>query len=83
MGTVERDRLNGWYSEPTTKSAPKHLQWYCGESVYRYNTHKVKDIERFFGAFNQTNGRLKYNQQIDQICENNKGANRPLLVLIF
>jgi hypothetical protein len=38
MRTVELDRLNGWYSEPTTKSAPRRLQRYCGESVYRYNT---------------------------------------------
>lgn len=42
----------------------KHLQKYCDEMVYRYNTRKVKDIQRFFNTLKQTEGRLTYAQLI-------------------
>lgn len=44
--------------------SPKHLQAYCHESVFRYNTRKVKDIERFIHSLKITNGRITYNQLI-------------------
>lgn len=37
-----------------------HLHRYCEEVVYRYNTRKIKDSERFMDAMNKTAGRLKY-----------------------
>lgn len=42
--------------------SPKHLQRYCDELIYRYNSRKVKDIERFFNTLKQTEGRLTYKQ---------------------
>jgi hypothetical protein len=42
--------------------SPKHLQSYCDEMIYRYNTRKVKDIERFMQTLKQTEGRLTYKQ---------------------
>lgn len=40
--------------------SPKHLHRYCDESVFRYNTRKIKDTERFIHALKQTEGRLKW-----------------------
>lgn len=44
--------------------SPKHLQAYCDEVVYRYNTRDVKDTERFMQSLKQTEGRLTYAQLI-------------------
>lgn len=40
--------------------SPYHLQAYCSEAVYRYNTRKIKDVDRFHNAMSKTAGRLKY-----------------------
>jgi len=38
----------------------KHLQRYCEEFSYRYNTRKISDAERFDTILTHTKGRLKY-----------------------
>jgi transposase-like protein len=38
----------------------KHLDRYCQESTYRYNTRKTKDVDRFMDVMNKTEGRLTY-----------------------
>ncbi|PWU00826.1 MAG: IS1595 family transposase [Bacteroidetes bacterium] len=38
----------------------KHLQAYCHEFAYRYNTRKIKDSERFELSMRNTEGRIKY-----------------------
>ncbi len=38
----------------------KHLQRYCEEFSYRYNTRKITDTERFDKILTHTKGRLKY-----------------------
>ena len=38
----------------------KHLQRYCEEFSYRYNTRKIKDNVRFTETVQQSKGRLKY-----------------------
>jgi transposase-like protein len=40
--------------------SPKHLQRYCNESTYRFNTRKIKDADRFKMAISKPNGRLTY-----------------------
>ncbi len=41
--------------------SPKHLQRYCNEFGYRYNTRKTTDVVRFEDAFKQVNNiRLTY-----------------------
>lgn len=49
--------------------SPKHLQSYCDEHAYRYNTRKIKDIDRFALTFTKIEGRLTYNTLINR---NNK-----------
>ncbi len=44
--------------------SPQHLQRYCNEAAYRYNTRKIKDNERFVDAMQKTGGRLKYKDLI-------------------
>lgn len=44
--------------------SPKHLQRYCVETAYRYNTRELKDHERFKAAISNVEGRLKYTQLI-------------------
>lgn len=44
--------------------SPKHLQAYCEENSYRYNTRKIKDAERFELTIQNSEGRLTYNQLI-------------------
>jgi hypothetical protein len=39
----------------------KHLQRYCDEMAYRFNSRKIKDSERFTIALQNCQGRLKYN----------------------
>lgn len=40
--------------------SPTHLHRYCMEATYRYNTRKIKDVERFMDAMKKTSGRLRY-----------------------
>jgi transposase-like protein len=44
--------------------SPKHLQSYCNECGYRYNTRKMKDNYRFMDVLQNSDGRLKYNDLI-------------------
>lgn len=49
--------------------SPKHLQRYCDEFGYRYNTRKISDSDRFIISLNKCdNKRLKYK---DLIAKNN------------
>lgn len=38
----------------------KHLEAYCNETAYRYNTRKIKDVERFELTMKNCAGRLTY-----------------------
>jgi transposase-like protein len=40
--------------------SPKHLQRYCTETSYRYNTRKISDKDRFTQAVCNVEGRLRY-----------------------
>lgn len=42
--------------------SPKHLQKYCKEYEYRYNTRTLKDFDRFTDSLTLTNQRLTYTQ---------------------
>jgi transposase-like protein len=44
----------------------KHLQQYCNEFTFRFNSRKIKDVDRFVKVFNNLNGRLTYNQLINK-----------------
>lgn len=44
--------------------SPYHLQAYCNEATYRYNTRKIKDVNRFMDAMTKTKGRLRYKDLI-------------------
>lgn len=44
--------------------SPKHLQRYCNETSYRYNTRKLKDVDRFNLTLQNTEGRLTYKNLI-------------------
>lgn len=46
--------------------SPKHLQRYCDETSYRYNTSDMKDPEKFEMALNNFEGRITYNQLIQK-----------------
>lgn len=46
--------------------SPKHLDRYCNEFSYRYNTRQVKCHERFYGVLERINCRLKLNELIDK-----------------
>lgn len=43
---------------------PKHLQKYCDETCFRYNTRKLQPCERFDAFFKRMENRLTYNQLI-------------------
>jgi len=47
--------------------SPKHLNRYCDESTYRYNTREIKDLDRFEHSMTQVAGRLKYNDLIGKV----------------
>lgn len=47
-------------------TSPKHLQRYCDEFSYRYNTRKIKDADRFNLTMQKTDGRLKYSTLIEK-----------------
>ena len=42
--------------------SPKHLNRYCDEFSYRYNTRGAKDNERFSNSLTHTEGRLTYKE---------------------
>lgn len=42
--------------------SPKHLQRYCNEATFRYNSKEVTQDERFSNAVANCDGRLTYNQ---------------------
>jgi transposase-like protein len=44
--------------------SPKHLHRYCQEFSYRYNTRKIKEVERFNHSLTICNKRLKYQDLI-------------------
>ena len=44
--------------------SPWHLQRYCEEFSFRYNSRKITDDERFELSIQNSDGRLKYNQLI-------------------
>ncbi len=44
--------------------SPKHLQRYCEEFSYRYNSRKIKDTDRFELTFKFSERRLTYNQLV-------------------
>ncbi len=44
--------------------SPKHLQKYCSEFEYRYNTRKQSDFERFVSWFDCAAGRLTYKELV-------------------
>jgi transposase-like protein len=44
----------------------KHLQQYCNEITYRFNSRKIKDVDRFVKTFNNIQGRLTYKQLIEK-----------------
>jgi transposase-like protein len=46
------------------QTSSKHLQRYCDEFAYRYNTRKLPDNERFILSLQNSNGRLKYKDLI-------------------
>ncbi len=47
--------------------SPKHLQAYCEETSFRYNTRKITDKDRFVNTMMQANGhRLTYNTLIQK-----------------
>lgn len=46
--------------------SPAHLQKYCDEVTYRFNTRKQKDVDRFVATFQNIQGRLTYKQLISK-----------------
>ncbi|HNN71460.1 MAG TPA: IS1595 family transposase [Ferruginibacter sp.] len=44
--------------------SPKHLQRYCEECTYRFNTRKINDGARFNHTLRNSRGRLKYKRLI-------------------
>jgi transposase-like protein len=47
-------------------ASPKHMQRYCDEFSYRYNTRKIKDADRFQLTMQNTKGRLTYARLIEK-----------------
>jgi transposase-like protein len=47
--------------------SPKHLQRYCTETSYRFNTRKITDKERFNHTLQNVEGRLKYKNLIQKL----------------
>ena len=45
--------------------SPKHLQRYCDEFIYRYNSRKMKDGDRWNNAMSKINGRLSYKMLVN------------------
>lgn len=51
--------------------SPKHLQRYCDETTYRFNSRKMKDADRFRLTMQNTEGRLTYRMLVE-IPQKNK-----------
>lgn len=47
--------------------SPKHLQRYCDESAYRYNTIEMTDGDRFNASLKRSAGRLKYYDLVNKV----------------
>ena len=45
---------------------PKHLDRYCDEFSYRYNSRKIKDVERFNTSLRNCNGMLDYKTLVNK-----------------
>lgn len=48
------------------RASVKHLQAYCNEYAFRYNTRKIKDSDRFVLSLGQLQGRLTYKDLISE-----------------
>ncbi len=46
--------------------SPKHLQQYCNEAAFRYNSKNLAQDTKFFNALANCEGRLKYKQLINK-----------------
>jgi hypothetical protein len=46
--------------------SPKHLNKYCDEFSYRYNTRNIADASRFTLSLGKANGRLTYKRLIQK-----------------
>lgn len=47
--------------------SPKHLQAYCDESAYRFNTRELTDKDRFIKTLSSPSGRLTYKKLIQKL----------------
>lgn len=47
--------------------SPKHLQQYCAETSFRYNTRKQTDKDRFVNTLTNSSGRLTYKKLINKL----------------
>jgi transposase-like protein len=47
-------------------ASPQHMQKYCNETAFRYNTRKITDKERFTQTMCNVEGRLKYKTLIEK-----------------
>lgn len=54
--------------------SPKHLQRYCDESAYRFNSRKLSDGFRFVLTLHQIEGRLTYKQLVYGQSEENQAG---------
>lgn len=57
--------------------SPKHLQRYCDEFVFRYNSRKIKDGERFEKAISKISGRLSYKMLVHGKENPEKSGKKP------
>ncbi len=46
--------------------SPKHLDKYCDEFTYRFNTRKLTDVERFNKVLGDCEGRLKWDDLVNK-----------------
>jgi transposase-like protein len=58
--------------------SPKHLQRYCDENAYRYNTRKLHDGFRFQLSLQNIEGRLDYLTLVNGKREENKAQNTQI-----
>ena len=70
-GTFHTNTIEGAFSQLRRgmygiyiRMSVKHLQRYCHEFSYRYNTRKMKDADRFEGMLHKLQGRLRYKDLI-------------------
>ena len=72
-GNIYTNTVEGFFSQfkrtiigTYHQVSPKHLQKYCEETSYRYNTRKITDKERFIATMKQCEGRLTYKNLIQK-----------------